>query len=366
MKTPFLIPKLDGPRFDEHTIPLQVMKDWAAFEELLIEVARSLYLSDNTKRRRVPNGFYEKLSLHLSQVQEGSAKPVIDQVDPPAGRSSLAGLLERSRDVVLAAIAAAAIGAPLPAAFPRDCLAYFDQFGKSLRDDERIELVVPGRADTVSFDSATRKKLVLKGAPEYRLIGTLRGNIVGLQLTERTFTLRTFSGALVEGAFPAEYTKRVAAAFDVYGQTKVEMRGLVVYDPNDQPKKIEKLAHFDQLEPNDFPARIEELSFLKDGWLDGDGAAPLPGGLEWLADTWETSFPDDLPSPYVYPTPDGGVRLEWTAGNWELSASLDLVTKRAELMSVLMGTDDVGDFEVDLATTDGWTALANFVRDRSR
>ena len=361
MKTPFLNPKLDGTRFDEHSVPLGFLKDWAAFEELIVDVARALYLSENPERKRVPGGFYDSFALHLSRIDEGSAVPVIDQVRPDAN-AKLTGLFERSRDLVLGTIAAAAIGAAIPAEFPRECLAYFDQFGKSLRPDEQIELVVPGKQGAVTYDATARKKLVLLGAPEYRQIAILRGRVTAVDVEKHTFMLTLVVGDRVHGETPADYAKAIHAALDPNGSTKVVIRGLVVYDPNDRAKNIEKIAHFEQLDPNDVPFRLEELALLKDGWLDGYGKAP-GDKVGWLIRTWEKEYSDDLPTPFAYPTPEGGIQLEWTIGQqWEVSVDVNLTTKRAELTALKVGTDTSADAEADLGTSAGWKLLAQYIR----
>ena len=73
MSIPFLKPKLDGARFTGHTIPLDVLKDWAALEDMIVEVAKDLYLQSNPGRARIPKGFSDGFSLHLKGVEEGSA-----------------------------------------------------------------------------------------------------------------------------------------------------------------------------------------------------------------------------------------------------------------------------------------------------
>lgn len=47
MKIEFLQPKFDGARFTEHTLPLEVVRDLAAYEELVTELAKRLFLSEN-------------------------------------------------------------------------------------------------------------------------------------------------------------------------------------------------------------------------------------------------------------------------------------------------------------------------------
>ena len=188
MKSDFLKPRLDGVRFDEHSIPLEVLKDWAAFEELVLEVARSLYLKEHPERKRAPRGFADSFSLHLSGVENGSAKPVIQRLLPDGASPVMNDIFERARDLVLLTISAAALNRALPAEFPRDLLGYFDQFGRSLRDGEKVEFVVNvnGQGTPVAYDRTARKRLVLSAANEYRAAAELRGWISEVNVEKRS------------------------------------------------------------------------------------------------------------------------------------------------------------------------------------
>ena len=64
-KEPFIQPKFVGPRFDENTLPLSAAKDLVAYEELVVELAKHLYLTKNRDRQRVPKGFADGFHLHL-------------------------------------------------------------------------------------------------------------------------------------------------------------------------------------------------------------------------------------------------------------------------------------------------------------
>jgi len=179
MKSLFLKPRLVGSRFDEHTLPLDVLKDWAAFEELVVEVAKHLYIEENPGRKRTPKGFTEDFSLHLSGVEGGSAIPVLERIS--FGKLPLPGdYFDRALGIVQAAILAAAMAAPLPGNFPVSCLGYFDRFGKSLRDGESIEWTAPGASQPTVYDRSTRKRLVLTGSRTYQSAADLRGWITAV------------------------------------------------------------------------------------------------------------------------------------------------------------------------------------------
>lgn len=365
MPTPFLKPKLEGARFTEHTIPLDVLKDWAVFEDLVIEVAKSIYRKDNPARVRAPKGFDQGFTLHLQGVESGSAYLVLARMNFAAGL--FPDHFDRAKDVILATIAAACLGVSLPEGlppeFPRSALHYFDSFGRSLREGEKILFDIPGQANPVEFDLKARKRLVLSTAHEYTAERELRGWVVAQNQEARTFTLKLVNEEHLTGIYPPELEANIYEALGGYkALKKAKVNGVVVFDQNDCPKKFESAHAVDLLDPHDLLARLDDLSLLKDGWLEGQGAAPDPQLIRWLADLWPIEFPSDLEDPYAYPTPSGGVQLEWTLGKWDLSANLDLVTKSAALASFNLESEEERTAEVDLQNPQGWSDFANFVR----
>lgn len=74
--------------------------------------------------------------------------------------------------------------------------------------------------------------------------------------------------------------------------------------------------------------RLRALGALRDGWLDGDGAALPSEHLAWiLVELVETSIKAGL-LPYLYPTPEGELLVEWSLGPREASLEVDLATRR--------------------------------------
>ena len=74
----------------------------------------------------------------------------------------------------------------------------------------------------------------------------------------------------------------------------------------------------------DVGERIKELKRLEVGWLDGKGTPPNHAGLDWFAASFDQQYPNELPLPYLYPTPEGRVRAEWSIRPCELSLEVDL------------------------------------------
>ena len=105
MNQEFLRPRLVGRRFDEHTLPLDILKDFSALEEMLIEVAKRQYLAAHPDRQRTPKGFTKGLELHLTAVEEGSAIPVIALAFATLFPSADADYFDQAKDQIVEAIA---------------------------------------------------------------------------------------------------------------------------------------------------------------------------------------------------------------------------------------------------------------------
>ena len=69
----FLRLRLLGMRFDDHGVPLELLKDIAVLEEMVVEVAKLKFLKENASRQRSPRGFAKGASLKLTTIEKGSA-----------------------------------------------------------------------------------------------------------------------------------------------------------------------------------------------------------------------------------------------------------------------------------------------------
>ena len=116
------------------------------------------------------------------------------------------------------------------------------------------------------------------------------------------------------------------------------------------------------LVPLDISARLEELRKMKDGWLDGDGDAPSNGGLDWLASSFERHFPADLPSPYIFPTPEGGVEAEWSIGRHSVIFEVDLDSRQGDWLRFDKQSDEEDARLLDLDDAGEWKWLVSEIR----
>lgn len=360
--SPFLSPRLDGERFKQHSIPLEVLKDLAVLEELVIEVAKWRFLEENSQRKRSPRGFTDGISLDLTGVGEGSAIPQIAILAATIGMLPHNNIVyfEQARDRIIAAVDAAEHDEPITAHLPEYLLGYFDRIGRSLRDGEVMEFAPNDPARPARLNRETRRKLLL-ASPKVQEITdgvNLRGSIPGMQQERKTFDIHVLNGPTVSGNIPEPHHEKILEAFNGFKDgVRVLLKGVGRFNRTDKLQAIDSVEHISILDPNDVPARLDELRELKDGWLDGKGLAPSSVGLDWFAKSFEGNYPEELSLPFVYPTAEGGVQAEWTLGEHDLSLEVNLTSHQGQWHSLNLKTREDSIRELNLDDAEDWKWL---------
>ncbi len=362
MKQEFLRPRLVGRRFNEHSLPLDILKDFAALEEMLIEVAKRQYLSAHPDRVRSPKGFTKGLELHLTAVEEGSAIPVIALMFSTLFPSADAQYFEQARAQIIEAIAAA--NQDRSPILPPELLRYFDRFGRSLREGEAIEFC-RGNGPAASLTPAVRESLMRASqAEEWTEEATLKGRIPELDQADHSFELELRDGTKLKAPLLEPHHKTVLDAFVGYRNGMlVAIKGIIRRDRADRPKDFESVEHITLLDPLDIETRLEELARLQDGWLDGKGRALDQAALRRLALAFDEHYAPELPLPYLYPTAEGGVQAEWTLGEVEVSLEFALPSLEAVFQSINIKTGESEDYPLGLGSEErNWTVLNDALR----
>ncbi len=371
---PFMQPRMVGPRFDGHAIPLEMLKDLAVLEEMVIEVAKWCFRKA-TGRERSPRGFSKGISLKITDIEDGSAVPNIavfiendrnlfPAADLPPPKFTY---FEKARESICGAINAAANDENITDYLPENLLSYFDRIGRGLQDGEVIEFDPGNTGRPARLDKSTRRKLVLASKiNEHTDEVVLRGTVPKIDQASMTFELETNGGSKIVADMGLQQLETVLDATRGY-QTgdRVLIQGIGRFDRSGRLKSIEEVEHISILDPLDVAARLEEFYALKDGWLDGKGLAPSREGLDWFANTFESHYPEDLPLPYLYPTGEGGIQAEWALGGYEISLEVDLGSKRAAWQDLNMATDAEQDRNLNLTEAADWNWMVEQIRTLS-
>ena len=359
MKTEFIEPLFEGRRFDEHTLPVDVARDLAAYETLVVELAKHLYLADHPERQRVPRGFSSDFQLHLGKIEEGSTKPMLSVV--VAGVLSLSGggstYFERARDLITECIAAPA--KQLPPAFPKDLLSHFNQFGRSLRDDETLSLPRASGHDSALLTPSRRKQLVLAADSVYEREVELLGSIGEADWEKSTFRLRMNDGSQCSVPMPPSFHAS-AREFGGRARHQVAVKGVATYDSWERLQKVVSVESLEIQRNAELSARFDELLALADGWHDGQGKAPDKAKLVLVSTQMVQHYLEALPLPVIVPTQQGNLLLEWAASD-DPSVDIHFESMNAQFHSFGDGVAEI-DREFLLASDTDWANFFAFLK----
>ena len=377
MKRELLLkPRLIGKRFQNHAIPLDVLKDLARLESFLVEVAKWKYFQANPGRKRVPRGFTDDVSLKLTAIEDGSAMPCleIEYEEEATAQATLPGIasdaekiiyLKQARDVIINTIEAEGKNNEATDCLPENLLSFFDPIGRSLRDDEAMEFNPEDPDKPARLDRHIRRRLVLLSsrANNFTEEITLRGSIPEADQEKMTFELQVIGGPRVKAVIEPQYMQTVMEAFNGYkDNVKVLLQGVARFNRYERLERIESVEQITILEPDDIGARLDELRGLKDGWLDGKGKAPAGGDLDWLEQEFNVRYPEELPVPYVYPTPEGGLSLEWELAGNDISLEISFPEKTGQYHCLNLETGEEKEETFNLNDPKTWQTLAEHIR----
>jgi hypothetical protein len=359
----FLKATLKGQRFNEHTLPLQLARDFIAYEDLIVELAKHIYKKDYPDRERVLRGFTEGFSLQLKSIGEGSTVIVLERQSDP-GILLNTDYFTMARDLVNELIQGVETSQNILKDFPGHLLSYFNKFGQSIRDDEELELSAPSKT-AVIYTRKIRKILVSRSSkPEISDWITLRGSITEADAKKNSFTILPIAGRLLPTEIPEGFWEVISQALNNYRieQGKVAVQCLVVYDSMGMIKRIDEIKHIEFLDPLDIQARTEEISLLTDGWMDGEGIAPTKELLKWISDFFTASYPKDMPLPCIYPALDGALSLEWSNAKVEISLLIPPDHKKCLLSILVIPEEKYEEKSIELSAEDGRNSLFNAIR----
>lgn len=103
--------------------------------------------------------------------------------------------------------------------------------------------------------------------------------------------------------------------------------------------------------PTTLERQMELLAALDDGWYDESSHGYEPAELQWVSTLLRSAITAfELPTPYIYPTPEGRVRAEWSTSDSEVIVNVDPHGRSAEVIVANLKSGATG--ELSIAVTD--------------
>jgi hypothetical protein len=240
----------EGPRFENHAVPVDGLRELAAFQDLIREIGRWLFQRDNPDRKRVPHHFDQSLALRCRTIEPGSARIPLEAADPPMNDvpMTLPGLtyLERSLLLAVEACNAANEGRSLPREFPRSALAIIDDFGKSLGPDEAFALRIP-RGNSCRYTFVTRQAFLTYARDGYEDDVDVVGRVIAADVERHVFVVHADDGSKVVAELSSEHEPQVLTALREHTARRVRLRGRGHFSAGGVPQRVSPVDQLDDL-----------------------------------------------------------------------------------------------------------------------
>ena len=221
----------------------------------------------------------------------------------------------------------------------------------------------------IGSDLAERNRdMVATSHPRTKKEVVLRGSVSEIDLNAGAFMFQPIYGDKVRAIASKTLLGKLPALVEGSAdERRVLIEGIGVYR-RDELEYLTQVDDFSLLHSLDVPARLDEFRDMKDGWADGIqhpsdwgsgyGKAPSHEGLDWLADKFTSEYPDDLPLPRAYPTPEGGIQMEWRLGRYDISLEVDFESRIGEWNWVDLNSEDEGENALNMDDRNDWQWVA--------
>ncbi|WP_370895924.1 hypothetical protein [Chryseobacterium gossypii] len=370
----FIAPRLVGSRFEDHTLPVNILEDFTALEDLLIEVAKDIYLTENPNRKRVPKGFSDGIYLKLVDIGEGSAIAKFAIASAIALNSTLPlenlnnfAYFEKAKNKIIELIESVNDGS-IPTQVDYKLLSYFSKIGKNLLDDESIDFGYDYNSRTPSnaiLNKTTRKKILLSSEQKTEYVDSIKlfALIPEIDQKNNTFQIETDFGN-IKCPLTESVKDSVFVAFNEYvNKTYISLKGTALFNWNDKIQEITEIESMDILDPLDVSLRINNLSKLEDNWYEGQGKALKKIGLNKLENLFNSYFENKLPLPAIFPKVDGNIQLEWKNEAKNVVIDIDLDSLSAEFFYYNdIDDSDEREEQIELGNKEGWIQLNDLIK----
>ena len=316
----FLNIKYSGKRFAGGRLPVDVVSDLQAIEDILATFAREIWLKEND-RERMPSGYAEWFKVSLTGVADGSALPALDldileddqeSIEEYSTRRSLMHKAELEFYKTLKLASEGNI-VTLSTAQIRN----FNRFLPSLQRDEKFHYaeksqdLVQMNSNVISLDIEKRTAFLknIKSTYEQRVQGVALLKSVDLKCNIKFFSRDTGDFFLIDSEKnPTDYGAKIGSYYQF---------DLIVERRHDDAIQKVLVIHELALLEDPIISIIDKIAKLEDGWLDGYGSSIEPD----VANSCKEFIifrGGKLPDFYaIAPTEQGNILLEYKQKSWD-------------------------------------------------
>lgn len=242
VKRQLVLHTFKGKRFDDHGLDLDVLPDLYAFKELLVATAKELWRRNHPERKNLPKNFEDSLCLKFYEVKPGSAAvPIFREVESDSQGSlwtvNQLDELDEAVALVTEAAQSADTDKPLPDQLPKNVILLFEQYGKTLREDEYFELQPEGSQKKAVYTRKSRERLLQFRPENYADKVDFTGEVWAADLGG-SFTLRLDDGTKVPAKFSPQQEAVVTETLRDHASRRLRVKGTAEYLADGKVKGI--------------------------------------------------------------------------------------------------------------------------------
>lgn len=241
-----------GSRFEHGHLDVDVAIELAAYRELVIDVAKSLWTRENAGRQRLPKGFEQTFQLRITQLSPGSTLVALSRNVAAGHQLNLMekDLFHRSMRLIEETVVSAASSQNVPALFPRSALPKFRRWGSSLFEDEQIELRTPDGQVTAIYGATARANLLDRIDTSYENTAEVVGYVLATSIRAGRFELYRdiHSGEGIVVPLIPEYKKRVLHALSQHDQVRLRVAGTGAFGTDGSLVRFTNVTRVEELD----------------------------------------------------------------------------------------------------------------------
>lgn len=374
MKKDFATLVFKGRRFEGGVMPLDVLPELAAYQNLVLSAARFLFTLQNPERQRIEKGFEDRFHLVMKDIQDGSAVPSLIRIyGQNAEEMGIPGfdlfgeptipdvdIFDQARDLVEALIRGEEIpdefleGRVATDAARKSLIEKFNGFGKTLSKDEYVLIGLPGNREGVRYDHDKRRNLLLKVNNKYEDRVDLEGIVSKVDKDGNQIGIRLNDGRKIDVRIPPLFMESAIESLKADQRVRVQGTGLF-----DESGKLLQVPLVTDLLPEGLAEgrrgcrltvaeQLAGLAQLPKGWFLPGSPAFAPRDIEYARELLEGLLESGFPVPWIYPTPEGEVRAEWDGNGCEWILEIDKAGGKAKAYAVHLESDDSAEEEIGL------------------
>ena len=234
-----------GRRFDDGGVDLDVMPDLYRYKVLLVEVAKELWRRNNSDRKNLPQNFEDSLSMKFYEVRPNCATVPLERVLSPADREQLWDSddeLDDAVNLVTETIEAAGKDQTLPEQFPKNLLKLFQDYGKTLCDDEWIELRPAKRESGIRYDSVVRERITRWVESPYEDAVDVTGEVTMADVKKPQMAMQLNDSRKIEAAFRPEDEDIITTALKQHSTAKLRVIGRGQFGTDGLVRKVTEVT----------------------------------------------------------------------------------------------------------------------------